>query len=447
MISIGPKGTRIRAGGSWAASLIAVGFAMLLSACTPVNSLMPTPAIYQGPGARSIFAGAYAANPPHVLDLLYVTDREATTGPGGELAYSAGRSRVMTFGSVSLAIEGGEAGTAGGGATSGSFKLGTPKLIGSFPRTPYSIRQVAGGVTRDPKAVAEHAAAVRGLQAEVSRRLANAQRKEVVIFVHGYSNTFDDATYSTGNICRFLGAEFVCVVLSWPAGGTSGLLMGYNVDRESGEFAVADMRKAIRAIGETKGIAKMHIIAHSRGTDVTASALQQLATEAYGVKSSVSQRLKINNVVLASPDIDVDIAASKILTVASDPDLPFGAAPKPSTVFPLGDVHLTIYSSPNDKALELSGLLFGSIIRLGQLDPTKRVAGMAEAPPDLAGRVDFVSFKGSTNFLGHNYFLSDPQVSADIVGLIRYGYKAGDPRRPLEEIKRPFWRIGDAPPS
>src|SRR4051794_32174716 len=188
--------------------LLSLCVAAFLSACTAENSLMPTPAIYEGPGARPIFAGAYAANPPQALDLLYVTDREATTGPGGELAYTAERSRVMNFGSVSLAIQGGDDGKAGIGTAPGTFKLGTPRLIGSFPRTPYGVRQVEGGVTRDPKAVAEHAAAVRTLQAEVSRRLANAQRKEVVIFVHGYSNTFDDAAYSTGNICRFLGAEF-----------------------------------------------------------------------------------------------------------------------------------------------------------------------------------------------------------------------------------------------
>jgi esterase/lipase superfamily enzyme len=425
------------------AALIALWALAFLPACTPVNSLMPTPTIYEGPGARPIFAGAFAANPPRVLDLLYVTDREPITGSGGELAYGTTRSRVMTFGSLPLAIES-EDGKASGAAAPGLFKLGTPRMIGAFPQTPYSVRKVAGGFTRAPAVVNEHAAAVRALQAEVSRRLANAQRKEVVIFIHGYNNTFDDAAYSTGNICRFLGAEFVCVVLSWPAGGSSGVFMGYNVDRESGELAVADMRKAIRAIGETNGIARMHIIAHSRGTDVTASALQQLGIESYAMKSSLSQRLKINNVVLASPDIDIDIAASKILTIASDPNLPFGAAPRPSGVFSQGDIHLSIYSSPNDKALGMSGLLFGSVLRLGQLDPTKRAAEMAQAPPELGGLVDFIEFTGSTNFLGHNYFLSDPQVSADIVGLIRYRLKAGDPGRPLVENKRPFWRIAAA---
>jgi esterase/lipase superfamily enzyme len=422
------------------ASLFGMCAAIFLSACTPENALMPTPAIYQGPGAPSIFTGAFAANPPQVLDLLYVTDRELTTGPSGELTYGTNRSRVMTFGSVPLAIGGGRDPNQ---PAPGTFRLGQPQLLGSFPRTPYGLRRVDGGFTRDPAAVGEHQAAVGALQAEVSRRLARAQRKEIVIFVHGYNNTFDDAAYSTGNICRFLGAEFVCVVLSWPAGGSSGLLFGYNVDRESGEFAVADMRKAIRAIGMTPGVAKMHIIAHSRGTDVTASALQQLAIESYAMKSSLSQRLKISNLILASPDIDIDIAATKILTISSDPDLPFGPSARPTGVFSQGDLHLTIYSSPNDKALELSGLLFGSLIRLGQLDPTQRMSELATATPQLGGAVDFVSFRGPTNFLGHNYFLSDPRVSADIVGLIRYRLKAGDPGRPLQEIRRPFWQIAD----
>ena len=427
---------------------IAVMFGLLLAtslaACTPENAMMPTPAIYEGPGARPIFVGAFAANPPHVLDLLYVTDREAIRDSNGELSYAASRSRVMTFGTVSLAI-GEEPGVAGASRPAGQFKLGKPQLIGSFPKTPYGVQQGRGRVHAERGGRRRARGSRARAQAEVSRRLEKAPRKEVVIFIHGYNNSFDDAAYSTGNICRFLGADFVCVVLSWPAGGTSGFLFGYNVDRESGEFAVADMRKAIRAIAETKGLAKLHIIAHSRGTDVTASALQQLGIESYAMKSSLGERLRIGNVILASPDIDIDVAATKILTIASDPDLPYGSSPRPRGVFSQGDLHLTIYSSPNDKALEISGLLFGSVLRLGQLDPTKRLAEMAQAPPDLGGAVDFIAFGGKSNFLGHNYFLSDPRVSADIVGMIRYRLKAGDPGRPLVEIKRPFWRIADPP--
>ena len=220
-----------------ACSLFLLCVTTLLSACTPENSMMPTPAIYEGPGARRIFDGAFAANPPQVLDLLYVTDREEPSTLRRTRLQSQPVARDdVRFGAAPDRGRRAGAGLVHAGAFT-AWDAHAARLVSA-----YALRLAARrrGVTRDPAAVTEHTAAVQALQAEVSRRLARAPRKEVVIFIHGYNNSFGDAAYSTGNICRFLGAEFVCVVLSWPAGGSSGLLFGYNVDRESGEFAVAE---------------------------------------------------------------------------------------------------------------------------------------------------------------------------------------------------------------
>jgi esterase/lipase superfamily enzyme len=97
---------------------------------------------------------------------------------------------------------------------------------------------------------------VASLQAEVGRRLARSKRKEIVFFIHGCNTTFEDAAYTTGEIAHLIRSEFVTIMLSWPAGGSKGLMIGYNVDRESGEFAVQDMKKTIRAIATAKGIQK-----------------------------------------------------------------------------------------------------------------------------------------------------------------------------------------------
>jgi hypothetical protein len=59
----------------------------------------------------------------------------------------------------------------------------------------------------------------------------------------------------------------------------------------------------------------------------------------------------------------------------------------------------------------------------------------------LAYLIDFIEVKATPGFLGHSYFTSDPAVSSDLVALVRYGLKPGEPGRPLEEIQRPFWRI------
>ena len=260
------------------------------------------------------------------------------------------------------------------------------------------------------------------------------------MFIHGYNNSFEDSVVSMGNICHFLGNDFVCVVLSWPAGGSKGFFFGYNVDRESSEFAVADMKKAIRAIGQTEGVQGVHLIAHSRGTDVLTSALGQLVIEDYSIRSSPGLELKARNIILFAPDIDIDVASSKMLSIVSDPDQPYGQKPNPGGPIRVGNLHATIYSSPGDKALGLATRIFGSAERLGQLDLSRQDSSAAPISGQT-GIIDFIQVDASTDTFGHGYFLSNPAVSSDLVALIRYGLKPGDPGRPLVEIKRPYWRI------
>jgi esterase/lipase superfamily enzyme len=315
---------------------LGLGVLLILGGCASESTLAPTPAIYTGPGARTQFSTATSAEVSQRKTLLYVTDRAPVVVPNGALSYGSDRSRQMSFGSVAIEIDRTQ-------SSGGELRVGAVEKIGEVPRTPYPMQARPEGFRRAPAAVAAHEKAVGELQAEVANRLAGAARKEVVVFIHGYNNTFDDAVRSTANLCQFLGEEFVCVVLSWPAGGSRGVLFGYNVDRESGEFAVADMRKAIRAIAETKGVQKVHFLAHSRGADVMTSALQQLGIESYVSETSLSARLKVANIVMVAPDMDIDVAASRIFTAGSDPHLRFGRGPKPSATFQQGDLHLTVY--------------------------------------------------------------------------------------------------------
>jgi esterase/lipase superfamily enzyme len=86
----------------------------------------------------------------------------------------------------------------------------------------------------------------------------------------------------------------------------------------------------------------------------------------------VSERLRIANVVLFAPDIDRDVASSKIFSAVSDPDLSYGSTRRPFGAVPPGNLLVTVSSSPGDKALGLLGLLFGSVLRLGQLAPAQQ---------------------------------------------------------------------------
>ena len=82
--------------------------------------------------------------------------------------------------------------------------------------------------------------------------------------------------------------------------------------------------------------------AHGAG----ASAFEQ----AYVSRFSITESLKVRNIVLFAPDIDIDVAATKIFDVFSDPDAPYGAKKNPNATIRQGSFHLTIYSSPGDQA-------------------------------------------------------------------------------------------------
>jgi len=354
-----------------------VAAALLLGGCATTTPLMPTPTLYQGAQATPIFTDVRPNQQKPYVELFYVTDRTPKSPPDLAEPYIADRARSVAFGIVRVNIGQNEsweelvAKSKSGERASLDLSLGPAKELGRFPGIVYDLVPASGGVTRAPEVVDTHEKAVATFMSELARRIADSPRKEVVIFVHGYHDTFAEAAFSMGQLCHFLGREFVCAMFSWPAGGNKGILFGYNEDRESGEYAVEHLKKTIRMIADTPGIQKIHVLAHSRGTDVTTSALSLLNIEAYTTRRTFAERFKIANIVLMAPDMDFDVAAAKIFAVVSDPDLPYGNAPEPHLVIPTPPMRITLYVSPTDKALTASQFLFGSMIRLGRLQASE----------------------------------------------------------------------------
>jgi esterase/lipase superfamily enzyme len=421
--------------------------ACVLAGCAANHALMPTPAVYTGPDAKPLFTDASIDSRSPTLDLLFITDR-APAERAGDLPYTASRSRSMAFGSAMIDFGKDvswdvlvEQSTATKRVAPLHLELGPTRELGRFPAIPYEVALAPDGIRRIPAVVEAYESAKQRLQAEIARRLASARRKEVVLFVHGYNNTFKSAALTMGELCHFLGRDFVCGIFTWPAGGRRGILFGYNFDRESAEYAVEDLLKAIRIVARTPGVERIHLIAHSRGTDTLASALAALSVEAYTLKSSPEREFHIGNVVLVAPDLDGDVALTKIFKVFSDPDLPFGGKPHPGALIPPSPgLRVTLYVSRDDKVLATARWLFGGIVRLGRVDATAFSADQIEAIA-LLRAVDIIEVRGTTDFFGHSYFVSNPKVSADIVALLRYGLRPNEPGRPLQQIAGSFWRV------
>jgi esterase/lipase superfamily enzyme len=426
-------------------AIVIAAIAFVLTGCA--TTMMPTPALYTGANAKPLFTELPIDSRRPSLDLLFITDRAPAEQPD-DLPYTAGRSRSMAFGSAMVNF--GEdiswdvlvrESTATQRVNPLPLKLGPTTELGRFPAIPYEVVVAPDGIRRVPAVVEAYEKAKQQLQAEIGGRLAIARRKEVVLFVHGYNTSFESAALTMGELCHFLGRDFVCGIFTWPAGGHRSTLFGYNVDRESAEYAVEDLVKVIRIVGRTPGVERVHLIAHSRGTDTLATAVAQLSAEAYMLRSSPDREFHIANVVLVAPDLDGDVALTKIFKVFSDPDLPFGGKADPGALIPPSPgLRVTLYVSPDDKALATANWLFGSIARLGRIDATAFSADQIEAIA-LLRAVDIIQVRGTTDFFGHSYFVSNPRVSADIVAMLRYDLQPNEPGRPLEQIAGPFWRV------
>lgn len=99
---------------------------------------------------------------------------------------------------------------------------------------------------------------------------------------------------------------------------------------------------------------------------------------------------KVDNVVLASPDIDVDVFRRQMIEMG---------AKRP---------HFTIFTSTSDKALEVSRWLSGGVNRVGGADP----APYADAIKQLGITVIDTSASNSNDALGHNAFADSPEIIA-----------------------------------
>ena len=83
-------------------------------------------------------------------------------------------------------------------------------------------------------------------------------------------------------------------------------------------------------------------------------------------------------------------------------------------------MRVTVYTSPQDKALTVAAFLFGDTFRLGRVQP-------GNVSEDKIERVrktwlfDVISVFGTTDMFSHSYFTSNPDVSPDLIALIRYG--------------------------
>ncbi|KQZ99496.1 hypothetical protein ASD64_14210 [Mesorhizobium sp. Root157] len=205
---------------------------------------------------------------------------------------------------------------------------------------------------------------------------ADIQRRDerVLVFVHGFNNGFDDGIYRITQIAQDTNYTGTPVLFSW---ASSGKTTGYIYDKESANAARDDLEATLRMLAKTK-VKSIDIIAHSMGTWVTMEALRQLA-----ITGDRDLGGKLGYVVLASPDIDVDVFKKQMIRYGK-PDKPFA-----------------ILLSDDDRALKLSSLISGDKPRVGDYGDAADLASYGVVVVDLTQAK-------SANRLNHAKFADNP---------------------------------------
>jgi esterase/lipase superfamily enzyme len=178
--------------------------------------------------------------------------------------------------------------------------------------------------------------------ARLHERVARVPKRRVMVFIHGFNNRFEDAVYRFAQIVHDSGADTVPVLFTWPSRGS---LFAYGYDRESANYSRHALENLFQGLARDPAVGEVSVLAHSMGNWVTLEALTQMAIRNRGIAP------KVANVMLASPDVDVDVFRTQIEQMQ-------GRKPK-----------FTLFVSQDDRALAVSRRLWGSTARLGAIDP------------------------------------------------------------------------------
>jgi len=199
--------------------------------------------------------------------------------------------------------------------------------------------------------------------------------RDVLLYVHGYRESFESAAISAAQLSDGIKFRGATALFTWPSAAST---FSYVADRESAMWSRDAMEDLLTAIAKTPSGGRVHIIAHSMGTLLTLETLRMLRGSAGEEAMS-----RIGAVVLAAPDIDIDLFTRGVERLGSD-------ARK-----------ITVISSTNDRALAVSSRLAGGVLRAGAADRERLEA--------LGVRVADASEFGS-GLINHDLFLSNVEV-------------------------------------
>jgi esterase/lipase superfamily enzyme len=212
-------------------------------------------------------------------------------------------------------------------------ELERPTRLPPDPRTEFTVI--------DPVVYSADTAFIAEVRRELAKRPPGQRR--LLLFVHGYNNTASDAILRMAQFVEDTGFEGVPVLFTWASAASASR---YVYDLNSALVARAKIPYVTGILART-GAESVEIFAHSMGSFLTMEGLVD------GAQTGRLERRasNINHIVLASPDIDLDLFRAQL------GELPPSIREK-----------MYLLVSADDGALRASRLIAGGVPRVGAAD-------------------------------------------------------------------------------
>ena len=324
---------------------VVLALATCVVACGSVRGVL-VPIDQTVPGARRV-------------DMLVATTRERTNS--AEM-FSGTRGQALAFASIAVSIPPASARQVG--------EVQWPRHVPGNPATDF-VTLKADVVDRS-EALSWFQRTVRGVP-----------RRQVLVFIHGFNNRFEDAVFRFAQVVHDSDAPVVPVLFTWPSRGS---VLAYGYDRESTLYSRNALEKLLNAIARDPAVGEISILAHSMGNSLALETLRQMAIRDGRVAP------KIRNVLLAAPDVDVDLAKEAITDMG------------PKTKRP----SFTLFVSQDDRALAVSRRVWGSSARLGAINPDQEPF-RTQIERAAVTVVDLTKLRAG-DALHHGKFAENPEV-------------------------------------
>ena len=244
-----------------------VSILLVLAACQSQLMLMPTPEVLKDP-QFNVFAMNPEPMTTNTLGTLFVTNR-VPAGEGNSSFFTGKPDEYLHFG-VANAMIGEEnlnifelvdQSTAGERTEKFAWTIREAPILSSTLR-PTEIRPGPDV----PEDMVEFIAAL-------NEHIAENPIKELTIYVHGASNTFNWSVSQGAQFQYFTGDNAMVMTFAWPSPGS---IFGYGRDKRRSDKSATDLAYLIELMAHHSTATRINLVAYSAGGRVVGRALTEL---------------------------------------------------------------------------------------------------------------------------------------------------------------------------